>query len=311
MIVILIPTFNDWESATLLLRGLDAVLRANAITAEILLVNDGSAEPPPKLTATAGGLSILHLRRNLGHQRAIATGLVHVHQHIACDAVIVMDGDGEDKPEDIPRLLAESAAASGQAVIFAARAKRLEHWTFRALYNVYRGLHWMLTGDHVRVGNFSVVPFASLDRIVVIPEIWNHYAAAVIRSRLAFRAVPIARGARLAGGSKMNFIGLLLHGLSAFFVYGEIVGARLLVAIALALGVEAALIALAVTMQLVTNFSVVTLAVYLALILGVILLQAIPVALILVFTVIGSRANAGFLPLRDCPYFVSHVERVS
>ena len=122
MIVILIPTFNDWESATLLLRGLDAVLRANVIAAEILLVNDGSTEPPPKLTATAGGLSILHLRRNLGHQRAIATGLVHVHQNIACDAVIVMDGDGEDKPEDIPRLLAESAAASGQAVIFAARA---------------------------------------------------------------------------------------------------------------------------------------------------------------------------------------------
>ena len=111
--------------------------------------------------------------------------------------------------------------------------------------------------------------------------------------------------------SKMNFIGLLLHGLSAFFVYGEIVGARLLVAIALALGVEVALIAAAITLQLITNFSVVTLAVYLALILGVILLQAIPVALILVFTVIGSRANAGFLPLRDCPYFVSHVEKVN
>ena len=161
----------------------------------------------------------------------------------------------------------------------------------------------MLTGDHVRVGNFSVVPSSCLARIVVIPEIWNHYAAAVIRSRLPFRAIPITRGTRLAGQPKMNFIGLLLHGLSAFFVYGEIVGARLLVAIAVTLCLECLLIAIGVTVQLLTHFSVVALAVYLALFLGVILLQAIPIALILVFTVIGSRASAAFLPIRDCPYF--------
>ena len=307
-IVILIPTFNDWESAGLLLDSLDDVAQDHCMQAHVLFLDDGSTEPiSGKLTSGCKALShvsVLHLRRNLGHQRAIAAGLVYVYQHVPCDAVVVMDGDGEDRPDDIPVLLAEFRKQ--RKIVFAARTKRLEHWTFRALYHVYRWLHLLLTGDHVRVGNFSVVPFASLAQIVVIPEIWNHYAAAVIRSRLLFTTVPIARGARLAGQSKMNFVGLLLHGLSAFFVYGEIVGARLLIAIVVALVLETALVAFGIAI----NFSTVALGLYVALALGLLLLQAIPVALILVFTVIGSRVNVGFLPIRDCPYFVRDVERL-
>ena len=296
----------------MLLESLDDVARDHSLEAHVLFLDDGSTEPAPARFAARckalRNVSILRLRRNLGHQRAIATGLVYVYQNLACDAVVVMDGDGEDRPDDIPVLLKEFAKTG--TIVFAARAKRLEHWSFRALYHVYRWLHLLLTGDHVRVGNFSVVPFASLAQIVVVPEIWNHYAAAVIRSRLLFTTVPIARGARLAGESKMNFVGLLLHGLSAFFVYGEIVGARLLIAIAVALMLEIGLVALGVAINLTTQFSVVALALYVALALGLLLLQAIPVALILVFTVIGSRANVGFLPIRDCPYFVRDVERV-
>jgi hypothetical protein len=108
----------------------------------------------------------------------------------------------------------------------------------------------------------------------------------------------------------MNFISLLLHGLSAFFVYGEIVGARLLVAIAIALTLEIGLVCLGLAVNLATHFSPFALFLYIALALGLLLLQAIPVALILVFTVIGSRVNIGFLPLRDCPYFVRDVEKL-
>ena len=311
-IVILIPVFNDWQSASLLLDSLDEVAHQHSLQAKVLFLDDGSTHPlPPQFASRCKALqdvSILHLRRNLGHQRAIATGLVYVYQNVPCDAVVVMDGDGEDRPCDVPVLLGEFR--NQHKIVFAARTKRLEHWTFRALYQVYRWVHLLLTGDHVRVGNFSVVPFSSLAQIVVIPEIWNHYAAALIRSRLLFTTVPIARGRRLAGQSKMNFVGLLLHGLSAFFVYGEIVGARLLIAIAVTLVLETALVALGIAINFTTNFSIVALALYGALALGLLLLQAIPVALILVFSVIGSRVNAGFLPLRDCPYFVRDIERV-
>jgi len=315
LIVILIPTFNDWESAALLLRSINDVALQHALDARVVFLDDGSTDSvPAKFASHCAALrdvSILHLRRNLGHQRAIATGLVYIYQNVPCAAVVVMDGDGEDRPEDIPALMTELARHDGLPIVFAERAKRLEHWSFRALYQVYRQLHLLLTGDHVRVGNFSVVPFASLAQVVVIPEIWNHYAAAVIRSRLRFRSIPIARGARLAGKSKMNFVGLLLHGLSAFFVYGEIVGARLLVAIAVALVLESALVAVGIAFSLTTQFSILALVLYLALAVGLLLLQAIPVALILVFTVIGSRVNVGFLPIRDCPYFVRDVEKVA
>jgi hypothetical protein len=314
-IVILIPTFNDWPSAELLLEDLDHVLAGHSAPAEVLLVDDDSTEPAPEDFAqrpyqALRSVSILRLRRNMGHQRAIAVGLVYVAEHMRCRAVIVMDGDGEDKPSDIPALAAEFERQQRRSIIFAERSKRLERWTFRVLYQLYRLLHWFLTGDHVRVGNFSMIPFASLAQLVVAPEIWNHYAAAVIRSRLSFHTVSCARGERLVGQSKMNFIGLLLHGLSAFFVYGEIVGARLLVAIALAMTLEVALVATAVGAQLTSSFSLLALIGYTAGILGIILLQAIPVALILVFTVIGSRVNVGFLPIRDCPYFVRELHRV-
>jgi len=312
--VILIPMFNDWDAAALLLRDLDQALADSPLQAEVLFIDDGSSQPMPEQFASGRfqalhAVDILHLRRNLGHQRAIAVGLVHVYQKIHCRAVIVMDADGEDRPGDIPALLKKFDELGGRSIVFAARAKRLESPLFRVLYRVYRMVHWLLTGDPVRVGNFSIVPFEMLDRLVVVPEIWNHYAAAVIRSRLRFETIPISRGRRLAGKSKMNFITLLLHGLSAFFVYGDIVGARLLVAIALALILEMIAVAIGVSVRFAPSPNFLTLAVYLAAVLGIILLQAIPIALILVFTVVG-RSNVGFLPIRDCPYFVSSVERV-
>jgi polyisoprenyl-phosphate glycosyltransferase len=314
-IVILIPLFNDWEAADLLLDGLDAVFAHSRLPAEVLFVDDGSTEAAPgsfaqrRFTALRS-IDILRLRRNLGHQRAIAVGLVFVYENRPAQAVVVMDSDGEDRPQDIKALLERFEQDRAGSIVFAARSKRLERLPFRILYHLYRFIHLLLTGDAVRVGNFSVVPFECLAKLVVVPEIWNHYAAAVIRSRIPFSSIPIPRGKRVAGKSKMNFIGLLLHGLSAFFVYGEIVGARLLVGIALALIIEVVLAAIGIGVLVKASPSVVTVAAYLAGLLGIILLQAIPIALILVFSVIGSRVNVGFLPLRDCPYFVNDVRRM-
>jgi len=307
--------FNDWESADVLLRQLDTALAGHALNPEVLIVDDGSSIPmPPGFAShpfqTLRAVDILELRRNLGHQRAIAVGLVYIHDHLPCHSVVVMDSDGEDSPSDIPALAAAMERQNGRAIIFAARAKRLENLVFRFFYQLYRIIHWALTGDTVRVGNFSIVPFASVKKLVVIPEIWNHYAAAAIRSRLAFETIRIPRGRRIAGSSKMNFIGLLLHGLSAFFVYGDIVGARLLVAIAIALTVQFLVAVVGLSVYLAERPDPIGMAALAAGILSVMLIQAIPVALILVFTVIGSRASIGVVPLRDCPYFVSRVQGV-
>ena len=313
--VILIPMFNDWESAELLLSDLDRAFAQHAMSPEVLFIDDGSTRPLPpgfgnRPFTALRSIDILQLRRNLGHQRAIAVGFVFVYQNLPCRAVVVMDADGEDRPADIPLLAAKFDQEGQRSIIFAARAKRLERLWFRFLYHVYRLLHWFLTGEGVRVGNFSIVPFQALAKLVVVPEIWYHYAAAVIRSGVCSQSIPIARGKRLAGNSKMNFIALLLHGLSAFFVYGDILGARLLVSIAAVLTLGGALAATGIVVHYTTSLVIPGLLAYLVGILGMVFLQAILIALILVFTVIGGRANLGFLPLRDCPYFVSGVRRI-
>ena len=113
-------------------------------------------------------------------------------------------------------------------VVFAARTKRMESVLFRVCYQLYRLVHRALTGIEVRVGNFSVAPRAALTRLMGVPDVWNHYAAAIHRARIPRKYLPLARGKRLAGESKMNFTSLLVHGLTAMSVFSDQVSARLL-----------------------------------------------------------------------------------
>src|SRR6266404_6074570 len=174
-LVVAIPIFNDWEALRLLLQNLDDALAARGMRAGVIVIDDGSTSHPPDdlVRGTPRALldvEILHLARNLGHQRAIAIGLTFVHQERSCDAVVVMDGDGEDRPEDVPRLVDELLATQSEKVIFAARVRRAEGVAFRLFYALYRVAHRILTGAAVQVGNFSVVPRRHLSTFVVVSE---------------------------------------------------------------------------------------------------------------------------------------------
>jgi glycosyltransferase involved in cell wall biosynthesis len=222
-LLILIPTFNDWVPLARLLTEIDAVVSTLRKKTRVVLIDDGSTEPIPKNIeclefASLYAVGILHLRRNLGHQRAIAVGLAYIEANLPCDAVVVMDGDGEDLPDDIPRMLERFTRHRGENIVFAARLKRSESWLFRIFYHGYRLLHYLCTGISVRVGNFSVIPSKLLRRLVVVSDLWNHYAASVIKARLPFETVDTRRGTRYAGESRMNFVALVVHGLSAISV---------------------------------------------------------------------------------------------
>jgi hypothetical protein len=155
-----------------------------------------------------------------------------------------MDGDGEDTPDGALQLL---RAFSGATAIFAERSRRTESFVFRLFYHLYKVLHRMLTGISVRAGNFSILPSHYLVTLVVMSELWNHYAAAVFRSGLPFTTRPIPRGYRITGTSRMNFVSLTAHGISAISVFGDVVGVRLLIA-SMTGSLIAALGILAVTM---------------------------------------------------------------
>ena len=165
---VVMPLRDDWTSAAELIRRLDSAISCNACTMEILLVDDASVERYDHNDFQDSFSSVrvirsLRLRRNLGHQRAIAIGLVYVHQTTGCDAVIVMDADGEDTPEGVAQLLRAYSDTHGEKVIFAERSRRSESRQFKFFYVLYKFVHRCLTGMNVRVGNFSILPSAYLN----------------------------------------------------------------------------------------------------------------------------------------------------
>ena len=310
-VVVLIPLRDDWASAAELISRLDPAFSAIACAVDILLVDDGSvedfnaAEFPSRLAALKR-MQILRLRRNLGHQRAIAIGLAYIEKSFSCDAVLVMDGDGEDTPEGALQLL---RAFNGKTAIFAKRSRRTESLTFRVFYKLYKILHLILTGVRVEVGNFSVLPARYLKTLAVMPELWNHYAAAMIRSGLPMTTMPIPRGHRFAGTSKMNFVALAAHGMNAISVYGDVVGVRLLFAsmAGLLLAVMGILI---VWICVFTNQAIPGWAACLVGTLVVILIQFATLGVTLTFTFLSNRINLGFVPLRDYAMFVDDVQDI-
>ena len=309
-IAVLMPVRDDWPSASELLRRLDQTLIAFPCNLHVLLVDDGSVQQCkktdfPSQFAVIKSLSILRLRRNLGHQRAIAIGIVHASQAISCDAVLVMDADGEDTPEGALQLLrAFSESHHGSRAIFAERTRRTESVIFRISYKSYKVLHRLMTGVSVRVGNFSILPSTYLSTLGVMSELWNHYAAAVFRSGLPFTTIPIPRGYRITGTSRMNFVSLVAHGMSAISVFSDIVGVRLLIA-SLAGSIMSLLCVLAViVIRLFTDRAVPGWATYTIGTLIVILIQFITIAASFTFTMLSSRAALNFVPLRDSEIFI-------
>lgn len=313
-VIVLIPVYNDWEAVRLLLAQLDRELSRAGRSARIVLVDDGSTMTVPRNLVgdpvALDRISVLALRRNLGHQRALAIGLSYVEAHFPCRAVVVMDGDGEDAPADVVALLDRFDAEGGTSVVFAERTRRSESTAFRVCYAAYRAVHWVMTGIRVRVGNFSVLPFDRLSSLVVVSDLWNHYPASVFRSRLPFTSHRTARARRLVGQSKMSFLALVIHGLSAIAVFRDRVGVRLLVACAAALGLTLAALGGGLALHLSGQWTVPAGVAVGGSLLAVLLTQLLMLTLVFTFIVLGGRESASFLPVRDYAYFVSRLQEI-
>ena len=311
-VALLIPVFDDWEAAVLLCQALDRTCEGlTAASVRIYLVDDGSSTPPPvdAFAWPQGALrciTTVRLRRNVGHQRAIALGLAYLYDKTDVSAVLVMDGDGEDKPADAAALVRHHLSDPSR-IIFASRRRRLEGLVFQVGYTLYRLCHRALTGIEVRIGNFSIVPRHLVGAIVVSSESWSHYAASVVKARLPMTTLPMDRGERLAGRSRMNYVTLVTHGLSAISVFRELVGIRLLLAssgVAAAGGVALLVVlVLAATGRVAVNQQT---GVLLAL-LVLTALQALGASFVLAFSILGGRDQSSFVPIRDYHYYVDRV----
>jgi len=315
-LIILVPIFNDWQAVSCLLERLGKTLSEQSnIESSVWLIDDCSTEEPswdqsslsfPGITKVCR----LTLRRNLGHQRAITVGLAYLAQNTIADAIIVMDGDGEDNPADIIRLINKYKSTEQKKIIFARRKKRTESFLFRFNYFCYKQFFYFFTGQQIRFGNFSLIPFHLLARLVAVSDIWNHYAAGILRSRLPYAEISINRGSRLAGKAQMNFYSLLLHGLSAISVYSDVVGVRFLIISFVFIVFASLLITVVAGIKFLTVLAIPGWATYTCGMLSLLIGQAALASLFFIFLILNSRSSYAFIPLRDHTYFVLKTETI-
>ncbi len=226
-ILIVTPVYNDWESFKNLASDIDKII-GGSHDISILIVNDGSTIPHEMVGQynNISTIDIINLIGNMGHQRAISVGLASVDTSFY-DFVIVMDSDGEDKVSYIPEFIKLFNKTGG--IVVAERTKRSESIIFRIFYYFYKTIFRILTGMSISFGNFSLIPANFISRIIALPESWNNYPSAILKSKLPISYLDTIRGERYSGESKMNFTSLLLHGFGSISVFSEFVLVRTLI----------------------------------------------------------------------------------
>lgn len=308
-LIVVAPVYNDWQCAYSFLADLAKVEKVPS-DLTVILVDDGSTERPQY----AGGwpvragmrVRVVTLGTNLGHQRAIAAGLVEARGLPRIAAVVVSDADGEDRPAHIARLWAHHLEMP-EAVIVAQRKKRSENIKFRAFYRSYRAIFFVLTGQHLDFGNFSLIPGRHLQRICLSPLLWRHYPAALMRSRLPISRVPLDRGKRYAGQSRMNFISLVNHGLSGMSSFSDVVYARLLAAAGVSSFFLLAAVVTGLFVRVSTGSALPGWLALVAVIAALSLAQIIATVLVVSFLTFAVGAIAGPPPTKLVPQFVRSV----
>ena len=225
-LVIVIPIYEDVDAASRLLGELRKVLGPNIY---VVAVDDGSIQQPFNVAnlhaANVDGV-VISLKRNVGHQRAIAVGLNYVADLLPkAKQIVIMDSDGEDLPTAVLALLSSLDQPDVDLVV-AQRKSRVETLSFRAFYLVYKTLFKLLSGHTISFGNFMALKPNAVKRMVAMQELWIHVAGCALSSKLRIGACSLDRGPRYAGQSKMSFVGLALHGFRGLMVFAEAVLVR-------------------------------------------------------------------------------------
>jgi len=308
-IAIVTPVFNDWTSLEMLVQNISHLYSGGPLTFQVVVVDDGSSAPSdlaaltPASTSCIAEVTVVRLAVNLGHQRAIAAGLSLVSAWNDIDAVIVIDSDGEDRPEDIAALRSAGIAHPGLAIL-ARRARRSETSLFKAGYALYKLMFRALTGRTINFGNFSLLPMSAVRRLVHMPEAWNNMAAALMRSRLPCTAIPVNRGRRYAGSSKMNLSSLIVHGLSAMSVWTDVIFVRVLLGAAGIAVLSLLGMLVVVAIRVFTSLAIPGWATTIFGDLLIILTQTLVLVIAASLTLLAGRSHRHFIPIADSKAFL-------
>ena len=220
-IKILIPIYNDWNSVNRLVNNIDKVINDIDCNFSIIIVNDASTQKKPENCFNFKNLKsikIINMLENRGHGRCNAAGLKYIYENEDFDYVLPMDGDGEDRPEEIPQFV-KKIKNYPEIPVVGERIKRSESNLFKFCYEVHKILTFIFTGKSIKFGHFSCIPKSIVKEMVNEKATWNCYSASLVKITKERNSIPSIRGKRYFDLSKMSFYNLIIHSFSIISVF--------------------------------------------------------------------------------------------
>ena len=222
---ILIPIYNDRESLVKLIENINSEIKNLNSEISIFVINDASSQQiidHYQNIENINSIEIVNMKENRGHARCIASGLKYIYENKEFDYVIPMDGDGEDRPEEIKNFI-EIAEQSKDKSIACERIKRSDSLFFKFCYICHKFLTFVFTGKSIRFGNFTCLSKITVEKLLNEKATWNSFSGSLKKVEKNLISIPSIRGARYFGPSKMSFFNLLKHSLSIISVFRKTV----------------------------------------------------------------------------------------
>jgi len=220
-IKILIPLYNDWQSTSKLVDEINNLSISSEFQISIIIVNDASNHDRPeenKSLENINSFKIINMKKNQGHARCIAAGLKYIFEKEDFDYVIPMDGDGEDRPEEIKEFINKIKDSNGKPIV-GLRVKRSEGPIFKICYQIHKLITYTFTGKSIKFGNFTCLPKATVEKLINEKATWNSFSGSLTKIENDLSSIPSIRGPRYFGPSKMSFYNLIKHSLSIISVF--------------------------------------------------------------------------------------------
>ena len=223
--IILIPIYNDRESLKILIDNINEEIKGLNVEISIVIINDASSQQiidNYENTENINSIEIINMKQNRGHARCIASGLKYIFEKKEFDYVIPMDGDGEDRPEEIKNFI-ELSKEAGDRSIVGERVKRSEGLFFKFCYQFHKYLTLAFTGQSIKFGNFSCLSKITIEKMLQEKATWSSFSGSLKKIEKNLITTPSTRGTRYFGPSQMSFFNLLKHSLSIISVFRKTV----------------------------------------------------------------------------------------
>ncbi len=220
-IKILIPVYNDWQSVFKLLENINSEVANLGHEFSVIIVNDASTENKPEISSNFQNLNsikIINMKENRGHARCNASGLKYIFENEQFDYVIPMDGDGEDRPEEIKQFVDNFNYHTNKSIV-GERIKRSEGIFFKFCYFFHKIITSTFTGQSIKYGNFTCLPKSIVEKMINEKATWSSFSGSLAKITQDRATIPSERGTRYFGPSKMSFKNLLIHSLSIISVF--------------------------------------------------------------------------------------------